>query len=161
MSEDPFYGEGLRFSCRRCSRCCRHDGGFVFLSREDLSRLSDKFAMNVGDFIDAWCRWVPGESGRERLSLREKPNLDCVFWGSSDSGDGEGCAVYGARPLQCRAFPFWDSIVCSASAWKNAGRECPGIDSGAPRSREEIEGFLRLMEEELVIERDAPRASGG
>ena len=35
MSE-PFYAEGLRFSCERCSACCRGEPGYVFLTKEDL-----------------------------------------------------------------------------------------------------------------------------
>jgi len=113
-------------------------------------------------FIETWCRWVPYTPGRERLSLREKSNLDCVFWGA-DIGDGapdDGCSVYDARPLQCRAFPFWDSVMCSRGAWERVGKECPGMDSGRLYTREEIDGFLDRQGEELVIERAAPRAEG-
>jgi len=118
--------------------------------------------MDYAAFIAAWCRWVPYFPGRERLSLREKPNLDCVFWGTAGDGDAvvDGCAVYDARPLQCRAFPFWDSVVCSQGAWERVGRECPGVGSGRLYSREEIDEFLRRQGDELVIERAVERAEG-
>jgi len=149
MGDLPFYAAGLRFSCARCSSCCRHESGFVFLSENDLSRLAHEFKMEYTAFIQTWCRWVPFDGsgrGAERLSLREKSNFDCIFWNA-------GCTVYHARPLQCRTFPFWDSIVCSPQAWEEAGRGCPGINSGDTHAREEIEQSLRMMEEELVIER--------
>jgi Fe-S-cluster containining protein len=148
MGDLPFYAAGLRFSCKRCSSCCRHESGFVYLSANDLSALAHKHQMDYTAFIQTWCRWIPFERGAERLSLKEKSNNDCVFWNA-------GCTVYGARPLQCRTFPFWDNIVCSPQAWETAGRGCPGINSGEPHGREEIEGCLRIMmiEEELVIER--------
>ena len=150
MGDQPFYAAGLRFSCKRCSSCCRHESGFVYLSENDLSRLARELKMEYTAFIQTWCRWVPfdrgAERGAERLSLKEKSNFDCIFW-------NDGCKVYGARPLQCRAFPFWDNVVCSPQAWEAAGRACPGMNKGELRAREEIERFLRQMEEELVIER--------
>ncbi len=39
--EEVFYGRGLRFECTRCSRCCRHNPGYVFLSPVDLARLAE------------------------------------------------------------------------------------------------------------------------
>lgn len=102
--------------------------------------------MDYEGFIRSWCRWVPHTAGTERLSLKEKANLDCVFW-------NDGCSVYGTRPLQCRAFPFWDSIVCSQAAWERMAKECPGMDSGELHSGEEIESFLNKMDDEPVVER--------
>ena len=161
MDDRSFHAAGLRFSCKRCSSCCRHESGFVFLSENDLSRLANEFKMDYTDFIAAWCRWVPFERGSERLSLKEKSSFDCIFWNSSERAAApsegatrrEGCTVYHARPLQCRAFPFWDSIMCSPEAWETAGRYCPGIRSGDLHGEDEINGFLRLMEEETIIER--------
>lgn len=116
--------------------------------------------MELAHFINMWCRWVPHGGGRERLSLREKPNMDCVFW-SGDVPGGGGCSVYGARPLQCSAFPFWDSIVCSREAWDRMAKDCPGMNSGELRPRGEIDGLLRRIEGEPVVERDAPAAAFG
>jgi Fe-S-cluster containining protein len=150
MSDQPFYTAGLRFSCKRCSSCCRHESGYVYLSENDLSRLANDLKMEYTAFIQTWCRWVPFDhgalAGTERLALKEKSNFDCIFWNA-------GCTAYHARPLQCRAFPFWDLIVSSPQAWETAGRSCPGINTGESHTGEEIERFLRVMEKELVIER--------
>jgi len=146
MNDRPFYADGLKFSCTRCSSCCRHESGYVYLSESDLSRLANGFGTDYTAFVETWCRWVPFDRGRERLSLKEKSNFDCVFWES-------GCTVYNTRPLQCRAFPFWDNILCSPGAWKTAGESCPGINNGELHSREKIEGFISQMEEEIIIER--------
>jgi Fe-S-cluster containining protein len=146
MSDKPFFAAGLPFSCRRCSSCCRHESGYVYLSEQDLSRLATAFKMEYTAFIQTWCRWIPFEVGSERLALKEKSNFDCIFWNNQ-------CTVYEERPLQCRTFPFWDVVVCSSAAWETAGSGCPGINTGEMHKREKIERFLRLMEEELVIER--------
>jgi Fe-S-cluster containining protein len=149
----PFYASGLSFSCARCSACCRYESGGVFLSEIDLLRLAADRQMDYTEFIQIWCRWIPAGEGRERLSLKEKVNYDCVFW-------DKGCSVYHARPLQCRAFPFWESLVSSAGAWRAAGRECPGIGSGVLHDRETIDGLLRRREAEPLIERQRPLTRG-
>jgi len=148
MTDRPFYAEGLKFTCTRCSSCCRHESGYVYLSEIDLSRLAKKFEMDYTAFVNTWCRWIPFTQGSERLSLKEKSNFDCIFW------DTPGCKVYNVRPLQCRSFPFWDYVLCSPQAWKNAGENCPGINNGQLHSMEKIEGFIKQMEEEPVIERE-------
>ena len=160
MNDQPFYAEGLRFSCTRCSSCCRHESGYVYLSEQDLSRLANEFKMDYTAFIKTWCRWVAFDRDSERLALKEKSNFDCIFWGrgaATGSNVVAGCAVYPVRPLQCTTFPFWDYVVCSPDAWRNAGTGCPGINTGELHSREKIDDCLRQMEAELVIERKIPR----
>ncbi|MDR0290759.1 MAG: YkgJ family cysteine cluster protein [Treponema sp.] len=153
MGDKPFHAAGLRFSCKRCSSCCRLESGFVYLSENDLSRLANEFKMEYTAFIQTWCRWVSFEQDSERLALKEKSNYDCIFWAG-------GCKAYQARPLQCRTFPFWDAVLCSPDAWKNTALGCPGMNSGELHSREKIESCLCQMEEELVIERKIPRIGG-
>jgi Fe-S-cluster containining protein len=158
MSEGPFYAGGLRFSCARCSSCCRHESGFVYISENDLARLANELKMGYTEFVKTWCRWIPLNEDSERLSLKEKSNFDCIFW--KNQGTASGCSVYHARPLQCRAYPFWDNIICSPDAWEAAGKGCPGINNGEQHCLKTIENFIRQMEDELVIERKIPHIRG-
>ncbi|MFQ3548099.1 MAG: YkgJ family cysteine cluster protein [Termitinemataceae bacterium] len=147
MAQEHFYtNKGLYFSCTQCSTCCRYESGYVFLSQKDVQRLASAVGMSYTEFISLYCRWVPCEGSKERLSLKEKSNYDCIFWNT-------GCTVYEARPLQCRTYPFWDSIVVSQEAWNTVKTECPGMDQGAWHSPEEIDEQLTLREQEPVIER--------
>jgi Fe-S-cluster containining protein len=150
MRELLFYAAGLRFSCTRCSACCRHDSGFVFLSQQDLSLLADERQMEYTEFVKTYCRWVPGEGGGERLSLKEKANYDCIFW-------SDGCAVYRARPLQCRTFPFWRNVVHSPETWELAASGCPGIGTGVLHSPEQISASLAARASEPALERNVGR----
>jgi Fe-S-cluster containining protein len=152
MPERSFYAEGLRFSCGRCSSCCRYEQGYVFLSWKDLDSLAAALNMERQECMTAWCRWVSFGDGPEYLSLKEKLNYDCVFW-------DKGCTVYQQRPLQCRTFPFWDSILVSAAAWENAGRECPGIGRGKLHSMAYIEACRQARLSQPVITRK-PEESG-
>ena len=134
---EPFYSDGVRFGCSRCSLCCRFDSGFVWLSRADLAALSDGLHSTQPDIISDYCRTVD-LGGFRQLSLAEQPNKDCVFW-----RDG-GCSVYGFRPLQCRSFPFWAHQLASEQTWNESARHCPGIGVGPLHGREQIEEWIEL-----------------
>jgi len=142
-----FYAEGLEFSCLRCSACCRHESGYVYLSSEDTTRLEAALGLGRQEFIKTYCRWIPSDNGKRgarKLSLKEAPNLDCILWAG-------GCSVYEARPLQCQAFPFWPSIMSSAEAWEAAAKDCPGMNQGSFHSGESIEKWLSQRQEEPGI----------
>ncbi len=141
----PMYEKGLRFECTRCSRCCRHTPGYVFLSEKDVTRLCRHLRLERAEFIRTYCRRVDTGIAR-RVSLKEKPNYDCVFW-----KDG-GCSVYEARPLQCRAYPFWSANVASQEAWDEQARLCPGMNHGPLHDRQEIERWLKKRLAEGFIE---------
>jgi len=146
---EPFYASGLFFGCERCSSCCRGDSGFVFLSKRDLGKLLSRLGLDFKSFFRDYCILVDSGTGMA-LSLREnvregnkgKKEYDCVFW------TNDGCAVYEDRPVQCSTYPFWASIMDSATAWKGESRFCPGIGRGELRSREYIEE--RLYERRAV-----------
>ena len=145
MDSDVFYRKGLRFGCTRCSRCCRHTAGYVFLSSSDLDTLASALGMDRQDVLRTRCRRVPLGIAN-RISLREKANLDCTFW------ENGGCSVYEARPLQCRSFPFWAACVSSPEEWKMHGQQCPGIGKGKVHSRVEIDGWLSQRQKEGFLE---------
>ena len=145
----PFYAQGLHFSCTRCSACCRYESGFVFLSENDASRLGAVLNMGYKEFTGTYCRWIPSENGTERLSLKEKSNYDCIFWGAE-----KGCSVYEARPLQCRAFPFWASVLNSEESWQATAAACPGIGSGPLFSSDSMEKWMVLRQNEPIIFRN-------
>jgi Fe-S-cluster containining protein len=146
----PFYTEGLRFSCTRCSTCCRFESGFVFLSEKDTSVLTDALCMKFEDFIDTYCRWIPSMNGIDKLSLKEKSNKDCIFWALEPNA---GCLIYNSRPLQCRSFPFWSSILNNKTNWALTAKSCPGMDNGNLFSQDSIKEWLVMQENEMIISR--------
>ena len=147
----PFYANGMRFSCIRCSACCRFDSGYVYLSENDTYALAAALNLSYQDFIQSYCRWVSSSNGVFTLSLKEKSNYDCVFWASKPL---EGCLVYESRPLQCRSFPFWHSILDNKYRWKITAKSCPGMDKGALNSYESIKKWLVMRQNEPIISRD-------
>jgi Fe-S-cluster containining protein len=145
-----FYEKGLRFECTRCSRCCRHSPGYVFLSAKDVERLSKALGTPPEEFLRVYCRRV-STGIADRISLKEKANFDCIFW------ENGGCSVYEARPTQCRAYPFWSSNVASREAWEEQAKMCPGIGRGPVHDRREIEQWLEVRRREGFL---APDTTG-
>jgi uncharacterized protein len=134
----------LRFECLRCSNCCRHAPGFVFLIKKDLERLICATRLDLGTFLNRYCREV-NISGFHRVSLIEKENYDCVFW------EQDGCSVYRYRPMQCRSYPFWSGNLVSQRAWERLKSSCPGVGKGRLHSQREIERWLRHAESNRFV----------
>jgi len=109
-----------KFECQQCSNCCRIDPGIVLLTDEDIANASLHLKMTEDEFIEQCCREVYRQDG-VYLSLKEKSNYDCIFW-------SHGCIIYPARPLQCRTFPFWPSVIEVNGAWQAEKERCPGLD---------------------------------
>ena len=154
MSEDAFYRSGLRFQCTRCSRCCRHTPGYVFLSRKDLEALLPALGVGRREFLNKYCRRVVFGPVK-RISLKEKPNLDCIFWENNESAPEArrgGCSVYDSRPLQCQSFPFWSSCLSSREEWMECAAQCPGIGRGHLHRKLEVDRWLARRREDGFIE---------
>ncbi len=124
---DVWYADGLRFECVRCSRCCGGAPGYVWVGDDDVERVAQYLEMGVREFLGHYCRRV-----RWRISLRERPNGDCVLLGQG------GCTVYPVRPPQCRTFPFCSHLLRSRRRWQQTAGECPGIGRGRLYSAEEV-----------------------
>lgn len=146
---DPWYKDGLRFTCTQCGNCCTGGPGFVWISRTEILRLAEHLNISPADVVERYCRKISG-----RWSLKESRNpatgaYDCIFLkeipakidssGNLISPAHRGCEIYPVRPLQCRTWPFWPEVVASPETWKRAGRNCPGIDQGRTFDRQHIE----------------------
>lgn len=131
---EPFYKDGLRFGCERCSFCCGHSPGFVYLSLRDLTALRAHLGMSVSDFVNRYCRWADYYYGEQVLALREKKNYDCILWEN-------GCSCYDARPIQCSTYPFWSWMIKDKAIWDECAADCSGMRnaSGKLWTFEEIE----------------------
>ena len=151
--KDTFYTNGLHFSCTGCSACCRHDPGFVYLSRKDLVRLALWADMSSDDFIQAYCRWVYRNDGYEYLCLREKKNYDCILW-------DDGCIAYEERPLQCSSYPFWASNLLDEEWWNASAATCPGMNTGQLYTYDQITDILNQRTAEPYIRRTCTGNNG-
>lgn len=135
-----FFDNGLKFSCKGCNYCCAGSPGFVFISEKELDEIAAFLKLDLDVLKNSYTRKIIYQ-GEERISLKEKSNFKCVFLSN------EGCLIYPVRPLQCRTYPFWPSIMASEKEWLEEKESCPGIGDGRLYSKEEIEEILALMKE--------------
>lgn len=121
---DSWYRDGLRFRCTACGYCCTGAPGFVFVTREEITRIAAFLGRSDGWLPDRYLRKVG-----TRYSLTEhRGSGDCCFL--EDHGTTRGCAIYPVRPLQCRTWPFWPRNLRSPEAWAAAADGCPGMNRG-------------------------------
>jgi hypothetical protein len=118
---EPWYRDGLSFSCTRCGACCSGAPGYVWVNEEEVAKIAE------------FRGETPQQCGRKHvrqvgtaLSLTERPNGDCVFY----DREGRGCTIYPVRPRQCRTWPFWHSNIRTREAWQETCRVCPGAGRG-------------------------------
>jgi len=134
MSE-PWYQDGLRFTCTQCGDCCTGTPGFVWVNDEELAAIAEHRRETVEDVVRHYTRLA--EEGR---TLREKANGDCIFY-----QEGHGCLIYPVRPRQCRTWPFWESNITTPDHWRHTCKICPGSGQGELIPVEEITKRLRTI----------------
>jgi Fe-S-cluster containining protein len=154
---EPWYADGLGFTCTQCGNCCTGGPGVVWINREEIVRLADHLKITPEQTVERYCRKVDG-----RFSLTEFRNArgeyDCVFLHEESSErqekDAAGhaksvvhtrrtCIAYAARPLQCRTWPFWAENLSSQSIWDRSSRRCPGMNQGKQYS---LDGIAKLRD---------------
>lgn len=131
---EPWFKEGLRFSCTGCGECCTGSPGYVWITEQE----AEEMARFLGISLDAFAKTYTRKVG-DRFSLKEHPKTyDCVFLKE------KRCMLYSARPKQCRTFPWWQENLETPADWEEAARRCEGINhrDALLVSLEEIEKHL-------------------
>ena len=121
MSKE-LYINGIYFKCQGSSNCCvsRGNYGYVYLSINDLIRLSKYLNISVNNFKKNYCEYSNG-----CLHLKEiYSNGNCQFL------NNKKCSIYSARPTQCRTWPFWNENMNTKKWNKELINFCPGIGKG-------------------------------
>ena len=133
MREEPWYQDGLRFSCTGCGDCCTGAPGYVWVNQEEIQQLAT--AVGETDIAEFERKYVRKVGIRKSLKEHAKSNWDCVFFDSQT----RKCKVYQARPRQCRSWPFWGSNLRTEQHWQRTCQVCPGSGEGKLHRLELIE----------------------
>ena len=128
--QEPWYADGLRFTCTGCGDCCTGGPGYVWVNQAEIDALAQRLELSVAEFERRYVRQIG-----VRRSLKELKNYDCVFLDAQT----RKCTVYEQRPRQCRTWPFWDSNLASPEAWQHTCEVCPGSGQGKLYSIDVIE----------------------
>lgn len=128
--QQPWYRNGLRFTCTGCGDCCTGEPGYIWVDQDEMEKMAEHLGLDLEAFQADYTRKVG-----IRRTLKEFSNGDCVFLDT----ETRKCGVYHLRPKQCRTWPFWDSNLKSPETWQQTCEECPGSGQGKLYSLEEIE----------------------
>ena len=129
MPKAPWFKDGLRFECTQCGDCCTGAPGYVWVNADEIKALAATVGVSVEEFEAKFVRQLG-----KRKSLIEYENGDCVFF----DGKTRKCKVYGARPRQCKTWPFWDSNIETPADWQRTCQVCPGSGQGRVYSVDEV-----------------------
>lgn len=131
-----WYKEGLRFKCTECGKCCTGAPGYVWVNEEEMEAMADFLKLTLKEFKMRYVRRV----GQRFSLLESKQTYDCIFL------KDKKCGVYGARPTQCRTYPWWPHNLKSEESWDETARTCEGIHPEAPLVKAET------IEEQLLVQ---------
>ncbi len=131
----PWYKDGLAFTCTMCGKCCTGAPGFVWVTDEEIAAIAAFRKETVAEVTALYTR-----KARGRRTLREHGDGDCVFYDRK-----KGCTIYPARPAQCRTWPFWESNVETPERWEHTTQICPGSGEGELIPVEEITRRLKVI----------------
>jgi len=121
--------ESLPFACTECGKCCqREGGGDVYMSRQEFTAAAAYLNMTVDFFIRTYSQHVlydknsSGEVSWIHFSSKDSDNDDgCVFF----EPETKHCKIHAVKPVQCRTYPFYPSLLKSPEAWDS---ECRRAD---------------------------------
>ncbi len=131
-----FFKDGLHFECTMCGKCCKGEG-IVALTEQELENIAT-FFRETKEFI------------KEKYVLKM---YDKKYWLKDHVYRGEKaciffygkCVIYPVRPVQCRTYPFWPTILSSEKTWDAEEQFCEGINKGKKYSYEEIIDNVQKM----------------
>jgi Fe-S-cluster containining protein len=134
---EPWYAEGLHFSCTRCGNCCSGAAGYVWVDHREIAAIAHLLGLTAEQFETHHTRRVG-----TGWSLLELPDGDCEFLKRDPDGKTR-CRIHAVRPLQCLTWPFWEANLRSRRAWEMAARNCPGMNHGQHHPVSAIQEALR------------------
>lgn len=119
-------GDLMRFRCLRCANCCS-SGPNVALTAFDICRISKRLNAPWRSLIGAYIYAVIADA--IPVPLLRGIDDRCVFL--RKEGGIYACAIYDARPMRCRLFPFIP-IAPGVNDRMEVSRICPGVNAGEP-----------------------------
>ncbi|MAE39319.1 MAG: YkgJ family cysteine cluster protein [Planctomycetota bacterium] len=141
----------FRFGCQRSGRCCTFGEGHVWLEDGEVDALASVLGMEPAVFAARHVRQVPDpKSGHLRTSLRDDQGRCDLLEGTRE------CTVYEQRPVHCRTFPYWPSVLSDPGGFESARAVCPGIAVVVPEElRQRAFAGLEALYAELEVELNA------
>jgi Fe-S-cluster containining protein len=91
----------MAFECKHCGQCCIDECTQINLSVADIIRICRFLNCNIGGIMHRiGIKPFADTDNTNKYDYELGLNIPCEF------REGEKCAIYEARPLNCRMFPF-------------------------------------------------------
>ncbi len=106
--------------CNVCEgNCCIGESGYIWINANEIDILAKYLNLSIEETVERYLF-----KAKYKHSIKEKKisqdSFACVFFDL----EKKQCAIYDARPKQCRTFPFWDYFKDKVDEVKE---ECPAI----------------------------------
>lgn len=133
---DVWYSQGLRFECTQCGECCSGGSGTVEFTYGEAQDMASALGLGYDEFMARYAirhgpTWTLAE-------VESEQGYDCALLARDPETGMTRCTVHRQRPMQCRTWPFWPENLKSPRTWRQAGRECEGIERGPTVGYREI-----------------------
>ncbi|UCE29445.1 MAG: YkgJ family cysteine cluster protein [Candidatus Bathyarchaeota archaeon] len=96
--------EKIRFRCRRCATFCCKLGG-PNLTKGDIERI-EQAGHTAGCFVEPIQKAKRDNLAAYKGCLKHSKDGSCIFLKPSFKERSYECAIYDARPILCRLYPF-------------------------------------------------------
>ncbi len=103
------------FECTQCGTCCRGEGG-IYLSREEINRISLFLNSSHQKFLEKYCIRKNG-----KIYIHIRKDGYCHF-----SQNGR-CSIHEVKPAPCRQWPFFTPMLVDQPNWETARNSCPAL----------------------------------
>jgi Fe-S-cluster containining protein len=103
------------FECTQCGTCCQGEGG-IYLSREEIRRISLFLNLSQQNFLNKFCLQKNG-----KVYIHTREDGYCHF---SQKGR---CSIHEVKPAPCRQWPFFPPMLTDQINWETARNSCPGL----------------------------------
>jgi uncharacterized protein len=106
--------DSLPFACTECGKCCQREGGNVYMNREEFTAAAAYLQMDETTFVRKYSKHVLyDETGEVSWIHFSSDNGSCVFL----DAETKHCIIHDVKPIQCRTYPFYPSLLKSPQAW--------------------------------------------
>ena len=152
--------------CQKCGACCTGiQEGSVLMFPLDVIASAAYLNLEPKDFVKEYCKEVEYEYELRNELLRStgykeyipifalnmSQRDDCPFYNTNL----KKCAIYSARPFQCRQFPFLDCVLTETEMLNDISLTCAGFKHWIQVHKYALnKDLFEIVEDERKMERE-------
>jgi len=112
----------IKFNCIGCGNCCCGTTGYIWLTEKEQKDIADYLKLDIKVFLKKYTIKAENKISLKEIK-KEENNYWCIFLNEKMQ-----CDIYNVRPHQCKAYPFWESIIENDEYLDFVLDDCPGTE---------------------------------